>query len=78
MKRNVSFCGFTDAFRGMGRENSFSYDGLKALYEYLEQLEDDCGMEIELDVVALDCEYTEYESATEAASNYFTFEGMTF
>jgi len=44
----------------------WSYDGARALVEYLEELEDDIGKEIEFDVVALRCEYTEYGSAEEA------------
>ena len=44
----------------------WSYAGARALVEYLEELEDDIGEEIEFDVVALRCEYTEYGSAEEA------------
>lgn len=44
----------------------WSYAGARALVEYLEELEDDIGEEIEFDRVALRCEYTEYESAEEA------------
>ena len=44
----------------------WSYGGARALVEYLEELEDEIGEEIEFDVVALRCEYTEYGSAEEA------------
>jgi len=54
----------------MGRENSFSYEGKKALFDYLEQLEEDCDMEIELDVIALDCEYVEYADFAELQGDY--------
>jgi len=70
MKSNVGRCEFSDAFRDMGRGDSFSYDGLNALYDYLEQLEEDTGEEIELDVIALDCKYSEYDSALEVAEEY--------
>ena len=70
MKTTVSFNEFVDTFRNYGRESSFSYAGKRALFDYLEELEDDCGMDIELDVVALDCEYCEYESAIEACKEY--------
>lgn len=63
MKQNVTFEGFVDAFRDMGRNTNFSYNGLRALYDYLEQLGDDIGEEIDLDVIALCCDYSEYESA---------------
>jgi len=41
-------------------------------------LEEDCGTEIELDVIALCCEFTEFETAHEAACEYFNYEGMEF
>ena len=61
---------FIDAFRKMGREGNFSNDGLVALYEYLEMLEDDTGQPIELDVIALCCEFTEYDNLEEFQANY--------
>ena len=48
----------------------WSYAGARALVEYMEQLEDDTGEEIECDAVALRCEFSEYESAREAAEEY--------
>ena len=45
----------------------WSYAGARALVEYLENLEDDTGEEIEFDRVALRCDFSEYESAREAA-----------
>lgn len=50
---------FRDAFHGAGRSGQFSYDGLEVLFDYLEQYEEDTGEAIELDVVALCCEYSE-------------------
>ena len=35
--------------------------------EHLEQIEEDCGTEIEFDRVALRCEYSEHESLQEWA-----------
>lgn len=70
MKQVINFSQFVDAFRQVERGNQFSYDGLKALYDYLEQLEDDCGTEIELDVIALCCEYSEYGDLEEFQANY--------
>ena len=61
---------FIDAFRKMGREGNFSNDGLVALYEYLEMLEDDTGQPIELDVIALCCEFTEYDNLEEFEADY--------
>lgn len=46
---------------------SWSRSGARALVEYLEQLEEDCGTEIEFDAVAIRCDCSEYDSALEAA-----------
>ena len=45
----------------------WSYEGAFALVEYLENLEDDTGEEIEFDRVALRCDFSEYPNAREAA-----------
>ena len=73
MKQTINSCDFVDAFRAHGRQNQFSYDGLRALFEYLEEMEDGMGEEMELDVIALCCDYSEFASAKEAALEY----GMT-
>ena len=54
---------FREAFRLAGRMDQFSYEGLEVLFDYLENLTEDTGETIELDVVALCCEY--YESRIE-------------
>jgi len=72
MKENVNFCDFTDRFNAI-RPDNFSYDGLKALYEWLEQYEDDTGEEIELDVIALCCDYSEM-SFDEVVNDYISFD----
>ena len=59
MKQSVNKYDFHNAFETMGRATQFSYDGREALFDYLEQLEEDCGQEIELDVIALCCDYSE-------------------
>ena len=41
-----------------------------ALYDYIVEYEEGTGGEVELDVVALCYEYSEYESANEAAKQY--------
>lgn len=40
------------------------------MFEYLESMEDDMGKPIELDVIALCCEYSEYKSLAEFQDNY--------
>ncbi len=70
MKRNVTEYGFTEAFRDMGRQDDYSYEGLKALYEWFEEYEEGTGEETELDVIAICCDFSEYDSALEAAREY--------
>lgn len=74
MKQDISLSEFRDAFHAMNRGDNFSYEGLEALYNYLTNLENECGIEIELDVIALCCEYTEYESPMEFCANYTQFD----
>ena len=59
MKTSINFSQFCDAFRDMGRNDNFSYAGKRALFDYLEQYEEECDCEVELDVIALCCEYIE-------------------
>ena len=66
MKTTVSLGDFRDAFRAYDRDN-FSHDGLKALFEYLEDYENG-GEEMELDVIALCCDFSEYDSAVACIS----------
>ena len=62
---------FTQSFLDSeSRKDQFSYSALKAMYEYYEQLEEDCDTQIEFDMVALCCEWTEYGSAYDAMKEY--------
>ena len=63
MKQEITVSGFRDAFRDCGREDQFSYEALGLLYEYL----DEC--EVDLDVIAVCCEFAE-SSPAEIASDY--------
>lgn len=69
MKQTVSFFQFCDSFSETYK-NNFSYEGKRALFDYLEQYEDETGEEIELDPVALCCEYSEYESLKDFQEQY--------
>ena len=71
MKKTISKGEFIDEFRNWDTyKENFSIGGLMALYDYLVEYEECIGGEVELDVVALCCEYSEYESANEAAKQY--------
>ena len=70
MKKTINYYDFRAEFRAFGREEQFTRQGLKALFDYLEELADDCGIEIELDVIALCCEFVEYDSLEDFHSVY--------
>ena len=60
---------FIERFRKI-RPTNFTYEGLQALFEYLEQYEDDTGEEIELDVIGLCCEFYQYDNLKEFQDDY--------
>jgi len=61
---------FQDAFYKMGRGEQFSYEGLLALFDWFEEYEDSAGSQIELDVIAICCEYAEYDSLKDFQNDY--------
>ena len=61
---------FIDAFHNKGRGNQFSHGALCALFNYMEETEDNCGQEVGLDVIALCCEFTEYADLHEYNQDY--------
>ena len=69
MKRTITVDQFVDAIVG-DDYNNMSYDGALALFEYIEDYEDQTGQETELDVVAIRCEWTEYANFDEALEEY--------
>ncbi len=50
--------------------SSFSLAGAYALVEYLEQLEEDTGEDMEFCTVAIRCDYSEHESLVDWAAGY--------
>lgn len=64
MKTTVSLHDFREAFRTMGHNDNFSYEGIELLFEYLEQYEDSTGQELELDVIAICCDFYEMDPTT--------------
>jgi hypothetical protein len=67
MKQTISHTSqFRDAFRQVDRHGQFSYEALNMLYEYFEDVDPD----MELDVIAICCDYCE-ETPEEIANNYW-------
>ena len=69
MYKSVDLHTFRNAFQAI-RPDSFSYKGLEVLFDYLEDLEDQTGEKIELDVIAICCDFSEYESLEEFQGEY--------
>ena len=59
MKTTVSNHDFIEAFRAYGRLDNFSFEALDLLFAYFEEYEESTGEEIELDVVAICCDFNE-------------------
>jgi hypothetical protein len=76
MKTTVSKYDFERAFADADRKENFSYEALGLLFDYFEEYEEQTGQEIELDVIAICCEYTE-DNPDDIIANYsIDVEGM--
>ena len=55
-------------------KNNFSFEGANALQQYLEELSDDIGENIEFDPIAWCCEFAEYSDFEEVKGDYWDLE----
>lgn len=69
MINTVSQYDFVDAFKRL-RPNNFSYEGLLALFDWFEMLEEDTDQQMELDVIAICCDFSEYHDLKEFQNDY--------
>ena len=71
MITHVTQSDFIDTFRySHTYKNNFSYDALIALFDYLVDLEQDTGEQINFDMIGLCCEYSEYSNVEEFITDY--------
>jgi len=70
MKATLSTFEIADALSNDSNAN-WSRAGAFALAEYLEEYEESTGEELELDVVAIRCDYSEFESFQDWLSEYY-------
>ena len=75
MKQNVYLEDFRRAFQST-RPDQFSNRGLIALYDYFQNLEEDIGEELDLDVIAICCDYCEYKNFQDLKSNYLNIKTL--
>lgn len=66
MKTTVNAYEFTNEMTNHG----FSRSGALALFNWLEELEEDTQEQIEFDPIALRCDFTEYKDLEEIANDY--------
>ncbi len=70
MKQTINLYTFRQAFTDYNRNDNFTYEGLEALYHNLLEWEEGTEQELELDVIALCCDFTEYADLDEVAEEY--------
>lgn len=76
MKQSVNFNDFIDAFKRFDRYDAFGYEALRVIFDYLEEYEDETGQEIELDVIAICCDYNVQHYSDVARDYDIDIEGM--
>jgi len=69
MKTTITKSAFMEAFHDYNRFEQFGYAVLSSLFDYLEDYEETSDEEIELDVIALCCDYS-VDTVEEIAANY--------
>ncbi len=57
--QTVDFNSFVNAFENSIYRNNFTREGLWVLFDYLENLSDDIGENIDFDLCAIACDYNE-------------------
>lgn len=57
--QTLSKSSFIDAFTHSSRKDQFSYEALEAIFEYMEEYSANTGEAIELDIVAICCDWSE-------------------
>jgi hypothetical protein len=65
MKQTINQSDFIDAFRSYDRFDQFGYAALCSLFDYLEDMDED----MDLDVIALCCDYST-DTVEDIADNY--------
>jgi hypothetical protein len=57
--QTVDFSDFVRAFEAYNRADQYSRQGLRVIFDYLEELSDDMGEPVEMDVIGICCDYAE-------------------
>ena len=57
--QTLSKSSFIDAFTRSSRKDQFSYEALKAIFDFMEDYSSETGENVELDIVGICCEWAE-------------------
>lgn len=74
--KNVGLREFINEFQRYNRQDNFTVYGLEKIYNHLEELSEDIGEPIELDVVGICCDFVEYNSMSDIMRDYPNIEGV--
>lgn len=69
MKKTINFYEFARAFETAGRADQFSRYALSAIFDWMQDYEEETGEETELDVIAICCDWSE-DSPENIADQY--------
>ena len=69
MYKIINQASFVSEFEQSERKNQFSYAALRAIFDYITEIEEG-GEEMEFDLVSICCDWCEYDSAVDAAQAY--------
>ena len=70
MKQTITEDEFIRAFDDYNRSENFTVAARRAMFEYFEEYEEDTGVEIDFDVIAICCEFSEYANEEEVRDYY--------
>ena len=70
MKKTITKQDFINEFKNSYRKDNFSTQGLEKLFDYFEYFEDETNEQIELDIIAICCDFTEYTSLKDLQNSY--------
>lgn len=75
MDESLFISRFEDYKRVVGSSDegggNFTYEGLRNLFKYLDNLSEETGENIKLDVISLCCDYSEYEDLNEYLNDQY-------
>ena len=77
MKKTINEFDFRNAFMSSdSRKDTYTFEGLNALFDYFTEYEENTGEDMELDIVAICCDFSEYSNFEDLQASYPNIETM--